>query len=354
MTLAVKVPKKIAQQVKQKLIETKQINHDFRAKKDNDHIYFAVKKKVEGLETTDIELAPSFEKPITFKEALQHILSPKELEEANFAHEVVGDIAIIEIPETLIVKEQQIATALLKSNKHIKTVVKKDSIHDGNFRTQQHKVLAGLDTTVAEYKENNCTLEFDINEVYFSTRLATERKRVYEQVKEGENVLVMFSGAAPYCCVIGKNTKAKQIIGIEINPQGHLAGLKNIKKNKLSQVKLINGDVKKEVPKIKDSYDRIIMPLPKTSLDFLPEALQVSKKGTIVHLYAFSHEDATQEVIDSIREIANENNHTIELITSVKTTQSAPRTYRMCFDIKVLIRSKGDTYSLVTSVNHKR
>jgi hypothetical protein len=36
--------------------------------------------------------------------------------------------------------------------------------------------------------------------------LSTERKRISELVKPGEKVLVMFSGAAPYVCVIAKKT----------------------------------------------------------------------------------------------------------------------------------------------------
>jgi len=85
-------------------------------------------------------------------------------------------------------------------------------------------------------KENNIRLKLDIEKVYFSPRLSLERMRIAELVntsksresknkksEKKEDILVMFSGCAPYCCVIAKNAKTKvnSVIGIEINPEGH-------------------------------------------------------------------------------------------------------------------------------------
>ena len=46
--------------------------------------------------------------------------------------------------------------------------------------------------------------------------------------KPGEKVLVMFSGCAPYPVVIGRNTKAKEIYGIELNPLAHKFAEENV------------------------------------------------------------------------------------------------------------------------------
>ena len=169
----------------------------------------------------------------TFKEALTKVLTEEEIEVAKTAHDILGSIAIIEIADSLIEKETIIAETLLDSNPKIKTVLKKAAQHSGVFRTQKMSWLAGEKTKVCEYKENNVRLKFDVEKTYFSSRLSTERKRIYEQVKPDEDVLVMFSGAAPYVCVISKNTKVKTIVGIEINPDAHNYAEQNVKLNKI-------------------------------------------------------------------------------------------------------------------------
>ena len=84
--------------------------------------------------------------------------------------------------------------------------------------------LAGFDTKETIHKENNVRLKLNVEEVYYSARYSTERKRIMQLVKPGEDILIMFSGAAPFVCVLSKNTKAKEIIGIELNPIGHSCG----------------------------------------------------------------------------------------------------------------------------------
>ena len=69
----------------------------------------------------------------------------------------------------------------------------------------------------------------------------------------------MFSGSGVYPVVISKNTKAKEIYGIEINPIAHKYAEENIKLNKLKNIKLFCGDVKKTIPKLNRKFDRIFL-----------------------------------------------------------------------------------------------
>jgi len=326
-----------AQEVKYELIEQGVLDHGFQPLREGDFLYFPVTKEYNG-KTVKKELKKRIIKPtaIPFKEVLKTILSKEEVKLAKTAYEVVGGIAIIEIPESLQSKEKEIATALLQSNPMLETVVKKASKHDGVFRTQKMTVLAGKNTKVAQYKENNCTISYDIENVYFSARLSTERKRIMEQVQDGEEILVMFSGAAPYPCVLAKNTKAKEIIGIEINPKGHEYGLKNVKQNKLSNVQLFCGDVRSIAPQLHKTFDRIIMPLPKTAEEFLDITLPLAKKDCIIHLYAFYHEDEFTKAIEEIDTYCKAQKREYEILSINKAGQHAPRTYRICVDFKLL------------------
>lgn len=189
------------------------------------------------------------------KDVLKNKLTKSELDELKTAHDTVGSIAIIDIPKSLTKKEKIIAKGLMEIQGNIKTVCKKVGIHKGKFRTQKLKVIAGEKTKEAEYIENGIRLNLNVETVYFSPRTGTERKRINQLVKEGEEVLVMFSGCGPYVFNIAKNTKAADIYGIEINPEAHRYALINKQLNKTYHAHFIKGDVKKIIP---DFYKHII------------------------------------------------------------------------------------------------
>ena len=124
-------------------------------------------------------------------------------------------------------------------------------------------------------------------------------------VKPGEEVMVMFSGAAPYPLVIARNSKAKHVYGIELNPLAHNFALENVQLNGLQdRVTILHGDVRHKIPSIKRKFERIVMPLPKTGEQFLDLVLaQDPEKGTI-HLYAFLEEKDFNAYAQKVREYA--------------------------------------------------
>ena len=264
-------------------------------------------------------------------------LSEEELGTLKTAHDMVGSIAIIEIPESLVDKETIIADAFLHSHKSIKTVVKKAGEHEGAFRTQRMQHLAGDHTLETVHTELGVKLKMNVEQVYYSTRSSTERKRVYEQIVPGENVLVMFSGCGPFPLAIARNTEAKRVVGIELNPMAHAYGLQNVQLNKLDNVELLEGDVRMIVPKLGETFDRIIMPLPHTASDFVDLLPSVSKPGTIIHLYDFEDEPGFYEKAAAKLESACQNaNIKCEILTVVKCGQFSPHRFRVCVDFKIL------------------
>ena len=66
------------------------------------------------------------------------------------------------------------------------------------------------------------------------------------KVRDGERVLVMFAGVAPFSIVIAKNSKAKKIFSNEINREANKYAKLNIELNNLkNRIELIPGDIKK-------------------------------------------------------------------------------------------------------------
>jgi len=334
--LSLKVPKKEAEKAKNLLYEKALFDEEHRVFSDQDFVYFPVKKRFKTRYAfVEKKLEKRDQSKLTLREALISKLSERELEHLKTAYDSVGEIAILEIEPALVKKEKLIAEILLKINKNIKTVLKKAEHHGGVFRTQKLKYLAGKNTKVAEYKENNVKLKLDVEKVYFSIRLSTERKRIAKQVKKGESILVMFSGCAHYPIVLSKNTQAKEIIGVEINPAGHMYALQNLKLNRINNVKLYCGDVRKLVPKMNEKFDRILMPLPKSAENYLDVALKAAKKGATIHFYDFLHENEFCKAEEKIKRACKKLKIKPKILRTVRCGQHSPRIFRICVDFKI-------------------
>ncbi|MCP3681182.1 MAG: tRNA (guanine-N1)-methyltransferase [bacterium] len=271
------------------------------------------------------------------KQQLKKKLTKKEISRFKKSYDVTGDIAILEIPKELTKKEKIIATTLLKSHKNIKTVLKKQGAHKGTLRIQKMKFLAGENRRETTHRENNVQLKLDVEKTYFSPRMATERKRITEQIKKGESILVMFSGIAPYVAVIAKNTKAKKLTGIEINRMAHKYALENVKLNKLKNTTVLQGNVKRIMPDIKTKFDRVLLPLPKGAEKYLYLALAAVKKNGTIHFYDYCHEkDIPKKSTDRIDKACKKAKKKYKIIRTVKCGQLSPRHFRTCTDFQNL------------------
>jgi tRNA (guanine37-N1)-methyltransferase len=337
--LALKCPKQAAQKTKQMLTAKKLLSQDCKVTSDKLFVYFPITKKLKSEhEIVEIKQVPLKKRDTKLKSAVEKGLTKEELAKLKTAFDLVGDIAILEVDESLIPKEGLISQTLMSINKNIKTVLKKAGGHEGSFRTQKMAFLAGIDKRETIHRENNVRLKLDVENVYFSPRLSTERKRVYEMIKPGENVLVMFSGCGPYTCVISKNTKAAKVIGIELNPDGHRYAVENIKLNKLKNAEAHLGDVVEKVPEIVQEhgkFDRILMPMPKGGDAYLDIALSAANKKATVHFYDFLAENEFDEAIGKIKEACKAAGRKCKILRKIKCGQQSPRVFRVCVDFEV-------------------
>lgn len=250
--------------------------------------------------------------------------------------DVVGDIAIFnEMPSEIKKFEKKIALALMDLNKNVKVVCKKTRKYSGKFRTMKLMILAGEKRKETMHNENGCRFLLDVEKVYFSTRSGTERARIASLINPNENVLIMFSGCGPYTVQMAK--KAKHVVSIEANPVGHKYEVKNIELNKIKNATSLKGDVKKVIPKLKakkESFDRIIMPLPKTAIEFIPDALKVAKKGCIIHVYTFGTEDEVSNIKERVKIECKKSKRTCQILGVIKAGEYAPHINRLCVDFR--------------------
>ena len=266
------------------------------------------------------------------KDYIKNKLTKKEYEVFPTSFDIVGDIAIFaEIPKELIKKEKLVGNSLLKLYKNVKVVCKKVRKYSGKYRTPKLKIIAGENRKETIYIESGTRLMLDVEKVYFSPRLGNERQRIANLVKKNENVLIMFSGCGPYTCQISK--KASKVTAVEVNPVAHKYALKNLELNKIKNAVALKGDVNKI--KLKDKFDRIVMPLPKTASSYLKKALSVAKKGAVIHFYTFAKESEFSNVKKELISKCKRLKKKCKIIRIVKAGEYSPRTYRICVDFKM-------------------
>ena len=197
--------------------------------------------------------------------------------------DIFGEIAIVKLPNFSDYYEKVIAEALLSSHKNIKTVCVDLGVQ-GQLRIRNLKIISGENNFTSVHKENGMIFEADISKVYFSPRLATERKRLSSLVSKNERVLDAFAGVAPFSISIAK--KGCKVTSLDSNPEAMKWALRNFSANGLEekQINFISSKFE-EYDFGSQKFDRIIMNNPTNCLPFLDVATNLVKQRGVIHFY---------------------------------------------------------------------
>jgi tRNA (guanine37-N1)-methyltransferase len=226
-------------------------------------------------------------------------LEPAERQAIFSSYDVIGDIIIIKIPNSLQQKKYAIGKLLLENMKNVRSVFLQTSSVDGDFRLRRLELLAGADRTVTEHHEYGCRFKVDVGKVYFSPRLSTERQRIAKIVRNNEIITNMFAGVGTFSILIAKQNPCSTVFSIDSNPKAQNLCLVNARLNKVQdRVFPLCGDAKFIAGNLlADLSDRILMPLPEKAKEFVDTAVTClrNKKGTIhyfAHVKAQNRKDA--------------------------------------------------------------
>jgi len=329
-----------AQLARNILAEFGAIDKEKKIKRRNNFVIFPVK----NVENTALEKLGK--KNIEFKileeefEAVKKQLSLSEVSEKfGFkmrAFDVVGDIAVLEFPEYARGHEKEIAESLLSAHKSIKAVFKKASAISGEERVRKIEHVAGENRTTTLYREHGSVFKLDIAKVYFSPRLSYERKRVLEQIKDGEVIVDMFAGIGAFSIVIAKHRNVK-IYAIDINRHAYEYLKENIMLNKVSEkVAPFLGDCREicKTKGLKNIADRAIMNLPMCAEKFFDVALDLIKEsGGMINYYAILGEEFLQEKLKALEKTALQKGKKIEIISTRIVKPYSPNEQHFAVDI---------------------
>lgn len=313
----VKVQRSDGETTRRELINHQALDHNLRIWTDGGYIFFPVSKPVEGFG----ELR---------KESFEVMDRVEPLSQIPGAYELIGNIAIIDLHEEEVPK---IADSLLK-HKNIKTVFQAKSAVSGEYRTRDISFIKGEKKTETIHRENGCRYLLDVTEVYFTPRLATERMRIVQQIRNGDIVVDMFSGIGPFAIPVAKRYPESHVIAIDKNPGAIKYLRENIRLNRVGNIEVRHGDAIKEIRDITNA-DHIIMNLPHSGLDFLYDAFNAVKKCGIIHFYAISHEnDLYGDLLRKIETIAKQAGRKIFPRDCRIVRPYAPYQFNICIDIE--------------------
>lgn len=228
----------------------------------------------------------------THTELLKRIIG----ENFNFsAYEVIGDIAHLNLTEDQLKFKNIIAEVIYF--KTGLTVINKIGKIDNTFRFYRNEILIGRDSLVTQHKENGINFIFDLNEVYWCSRLQTERKKILKMVQKNQVVCDPFCGIGPH--ILPAIKKGARGICNDLNPDAIKWLNKSLAHNKLSCDIVKNMDAGEFLDLIKnEKIDHLIYNLPEHSIEYL----KCFKNFTNfwIHVFFFCREN--ENPIDSILE----------------------------------------------------
>jgi len=273
---------------------------------------------------------------VKLKQALQGILPDADLGRLVRGYDVIGDVAVIIIPDEISRWQGEIAQALLEKYSHLRVVAKRAGYHSGEYRDICLVKIGGEGGFQTWHKEFGVNLFVDPGKVYYSPRSGTERRRVADKVKPGEQVLVMFSGIGPFPLMISKHSRAEKIIGIEKNPIACRFALKNLAANrKLRNVTLLEGDVRDVIPNLNEQFDRVVMPFPFAPHMFLAEGLGCLKPCGRLHYYVFCDKRSLDKAVEDLRSGCHSYGRQLGSAAVHRCGHISPGKYRICIDAQL-------------------
>ncbi|WP_094227435.1 class I SAM-dependent methyltransferase [Methanolobus psychrotolerans] len=263
---------------------------------------------------------------MSLKKELEGKIPEKELEKLSGHFEIIGDIAIVSVPESMETYAKDIACAIIEKRKNVKTVLNKVSKLGGDKRVAGFEIIAGHSTETV-HREFGFAYIIDLKQAFFNGKLSFERKRMASMIESGEDVLVPFCGVGPFA--IPAASAGARVVAVEMNSDACKSFVRNCKLNKVEEnIQIINADASSIPNMLKAEFDRVIIPTPYGMDHFLESISSLVRIGGHVHFYTFKAREQIPELI------AKYENMGFEVQFHRRCGNVAPGISRWVFDLK--------------------
>ncbi len=256
------------------------------------------------------------------------------------AYDIIGDIALIEVPPDLKEDASTIGQALLALHKRLRAVYAKAGAVTGDYRLRQFRYIAGEQRTDTIHRENDCQFKVNIATTFFNPRLAGERLRVARQVSQSEMVLDMFAGVGPYSILIARLAGAN-VYAIDSNPEAVRYLRENVRLNHVeARVEVVEGDAAHPPEKLYGRVNRVIMNLPERAGDYLAAACKTLKPtGGTLHFYTFQEGEGAVEKAERLlsSKVEQAGSSVRRILLSKAQREIGARAYQVVVDAKIAV-----------------
>jgi tRNA (guanine37-N1)-methyltransferase len=326
------VPKDRGEALRLILLDRGVLLNRLRVQRSKDHLLIPVAEPVDVGYPVERRVFPERVLPArSYKDLVEVPERLRTLLPTSF--DVIGDIALLKIPEELRDHRDAIGRAILAWNRKLRVVAQDHGVK-GDRRVRAVEVLAGERRTVTTHVEFGLRYRVDVARAYFSPRLGTERKRVADAVGRGERVLDPFAGVGPYAVLIAKTREPSRVVASDANPDAVAFLRANVATNRADRVDVREGEAK-TVLRDAGPADRIILDLPHSAFEFLPDALRALRSGGTVHAYGIVEHAEREDRVREIRYLAEREDRAVDEIRLHSVRGYSATQHHVAFDVRV-------------------
>jgi len=318
------------EQTRQTLADAGVLADDYQIVHDDGILYIPVTDPAgvpDSVETTTRSLPPR-----------RGITTPADILGYEPSIERMGDIVIIDEDDSA--RAAEIAEAVMDSDLPVRSVLNRASKIKGELRVRDWDVLAeaaaevDYGPTETVHREYGHEFLLDLDSVYFSPRLATERHRVVEQIQPGEHVLDMFAGVGPFA--IPAASREADVVAVDLNETAIEYLRENARRNNVSdRITPIAGDIREVAADYHGWADRLVMNLPHSANEFVETAVDLAGDDCVIHYYDIQHDsEPFRPGIETIRAAA-EPAYEVTVETEHVVRSYAPHELNVCLDVRL-------------------
>ncbi len=329
---SVAVPRERGEEIRRRLIDQDVLLKHLRIVQAGDRILLPTKKRVDvGFPTEEREFEAGFVAIRSYKDIVEVPDRFRRFLPSSF--DVIGDIAVLKIPTELRPSRSEIGQAILRWNPKIR-VTAEDRGVKGEHRTRSIEVIAGQRRTTTIHTEHGLRYRVDLAQAYFSPRLASERARIAAFVDPGEVVADPFSGVGPYAILIAKRRRPKIVHASDANPRAVELLRMNVAANRADRVASHERDARRILKEVAP-VDRVILDLPHSAFNFLPDAFAALGGRGTVHAYRILERADEPEAVEQIRAMAARSDLRVTALRSHPVRAYSPTQHHIAFDVTV-------------------
>lgn len=233
-------------------------------------------------------------KTLRFEAALRTVLEELEADRADgddddeskprrARYDVVGDVVVLRRPVLSDEDAAALAARILKSNGKLRVVVAPPAGAQlaGAHRSPASALvcIGGRDRKplTTTHNEHGVSVVMDLNECFFTPRMATERLRVARAVARNERVLCLFAGCGAETLIIAATTACANVVAVEVNPVATRCLVRSVQTLRRSKgdaaadrIEVVCADVLDDLAaraRRGETFDRVLVPRPKGKRD---------------------------------------------------------------------------------------